>query len=128
MTRSGRMSLESVRHDLCIIKVKHRCRTNSRHLLKWLLILRQKGWVMGIQDKKVWSGDLAATDSNYAWRFPVKHEMDGLLKELAAFNEGIIELEKAGHTGHAMDVLKANALRLAGHIDELRSFLVVRKH
>src|SRR5260370_39045298 len=116
MTRSGRMSLESVRHDLCIIKVKHRCRTNSRHLLKWLLILRQKGWVMGIQHKKLWSGDLAATDSNYAWRFPVKHEMDGLLKALAAFNDRSIEMEKAGHAGHATDVLTPMPHRLTGPI------------
>jgi hypothetical protein len=44
---------------------------------------------------------------------------------LDALNERITELEREGHRGHAMEVLKANALDFAGRIDELRSVLVV---
>ena len=47
--------------------------------------------------------------------------------ELAAFNERIAELVDQGHRGHALSVLKAQALRLAAQIDELRSVLVVKK-
>jgi len=36
----------------------------------------------------------------------------------------IVELENEGHRGHAMEVLKANAIDLARRIDELRSLLV----
>jgi hypothetical protein len=43
---------------------------------------------------------------------------------LDAFNERIAELESEGHNGHAMEVLKRNALDLARQIDELRSVLV----
>ena len=41
-----------------------------------------------------------------------------------AFNERIAELKNEGHRGHAMDVLKANAIDLARQIDELRCLLV----
>ena len=41
-----------------------------------------------------------------------------------AFNERIAELEDEGHRGHAMEVLKANALEFARQIDELRCVLV----
>jgi hypothetical protein len=41
-----------------------------------------------------------------------------------AFNERIAELENEGHRGHAMEVLKVNAIDFARRIDELRSFLV----
>jgi hypothetical protein len=57
-------------------------------------------------------------------RFPIQHEIQSLENELSAFNERIIELEKEGHRGHAMDVLKANAIDFARQIDELRCLLV----
>ena len=59
-----------------------------------------------------------------ARRFPIQHEIQKLGAELNAFNERIAELEDAGHRGHAMEVLKANAIDLARRIDELRSLLV----
>ena len=59
-----------------------------------------------------------------AARFPVQHEIQQLQKELNDFNERIIELENEGHRGHAMEVLKANAIDFAGRIDELRCLLV----
>ena len=59
-----------------------------------------------------------------AARFPVQHEIQQLQKELNDFNERIIELENEGHRGHAMEVLKANAVDFARRIDELRCLLV----
>ena len=59
-----------------------------------------------------------------AARFPVQHEIQQLQKELNHFNERIIELENEGHRGHAMEVLKANAVDFARRIDELRCLLV----
>ena len=59
-----------------------------------------------------------------AARFPVQHEIQQLQKELNDFNERIIELENEGHRGHAMKVLKANAIDFAWRIDELRCLLV----
>ena len=59
-----------------------------------------------------------------AARFPVQHEIQKLQKELNEFNERIIELENEGHRGHAMEVLKANAIDFARQIDELRCLLV----
>jgi predicted nuclease with TOPRIM domain len=56
--------------------------------------------------------------------FPVQSEIQHLENDLDAFNERILELENENHRGHAMDVLKANALDLASRIDELRSLLV----
>jgi tRNA(Ser,Leu) C12 N-acetylase TAN1 len=47
-----------------------------------------------------------------------------LEEEPNAFNDRIAELEDEGHLGHAMKVLKANAIDLARRIDELRSLLV----
>jgi hypothetical protein len=47
-----------------------------------------------------------------------------LQKDLHAFNERIAELENEGHRGHAMEVLKANAIDFARQIDELRCLLV----
>jgi hypothetical protein len=47
-----------------------------------------------------------------------------LENDLHAFNERIVELENEGHRGHAMNVLKANAIDLARKIDELRGLLV----
>ena len=58
-----------------------------------------------------------------AARFPVQHEIQQLQKELNDFNERIIELENEGHRGHAMEVLKANAIDFARRIDELRCLL-----
>ena len=57
-----------------------------------------------------------------AQQFPIQHEIQKLEDELDAFNERIAELE--GHRGHAMEVLKANAIDLASRIDELRCVLV----
>lgn len=59
-----------------------------------------------------------------ARRFPVQHEIQKLEDELNAFNDRIAELEDEGHRGHAMNVLKENAIDLAQRIDELRSVLV----
>jgi hypothetical protein len=56
--------------------------------------------------------------------FPIQSEIQHLENDLDAFNERIVELENEGHRGHAMDVLKANAIDLARQIDELRSLLV----
>ncbi|WP_146688506.1 hypothetical protein [Bradyrhizobium canariense] len=53
-----------------------------------------------------------------------QHEIRNLEKELHAFNDRIVELQKEGHRGHAMEVLKANAIDLARQIDELRCLLV----
>jgi hypothetical protein len=55
--------------------------------------------------------------------FPVQSEIQHFESDLDAFNERIVELENDGHRGHAMDVLKANAIDLARKIDELRSLL-----
>jgi hypothetical protein len=59
-----------------------------------------------------------------ARRFPIQHEIQKLQKDLHAFNERIAELENEGHRGHAMEVLKANAMDFARQIDELRCLLV----
>jgi hypothetical protein len=66
-----------------------------------------------------------AVDKFPARRFPIQHEIQELEKELNAFNERIADLEDEGHRGHAMDVLKANAMDFARRIDELRCVLVV---
>jgi hypothetical protein len=55
--------------------------------------------------------------------FPVQNEIQNLEGDLQAFNERIAELENEGHRGHAMNVLKANAIDLARKIDELRALL-----
>ncbi len=68
-----------------------------------------------------------AVDKVSARRFPVQHGIQKLEGELNAFNERIAELEDEGHGGHAMNVLRANALDLARRIDELRSLLVEPK-
>jgi uncharacterized coiled-coil DUF342 family protein len=65
-----------------------------------------------------------AADKYPARRFPIQHEIQKLHKELNAFNERIAELENEGHRGHAMEVLKANAIDFARQIDELRCLLV----
>jgi len=59
-----------------------------------------------------------------ARQFPIQHEIRKLHEELKAFNERIAELESDGHRGHAMEVLKANAMDFARQIDELRCLLV----
>jgi len=59
-----------------------------------------------------------------ARRFPIQHEIQELQKELNAFNERIADLENEGHLGHAIEVLKANAIDFARQIDELRCLLV----
>ncbi len=61
------------------------------------------------------------------WHLPIQQEIYDLHKELAAFNERIKELEKEGHRGHAMEVLKKQALRMAGQIDELRYLMAAPK-
>jgi hypothetical protein len=66
-----------------------------------------------------------STDKEYSVRqFPVQREIQRLEDELNAFNERIVELAAVGHRGHAMEVLKANALDFARQIDELRCLLV----
>ena len=65
-----------------------------------------------------------AVDRFPARRFPIQHEIQKLEDDLNAFNERIAELEDESHRGHAMEVLKANAIDLAQRIDELRSLLV----
>jgi hypothetical protein len=55
--------------------------------------------------------------------FPVEREIQRLEGDLYIFNERIAELETAGHRGHALEVLKANAIDMAQKIDELRSLL-----
>jgi hypothetical protein len=60
-----------------------------------------------------------------AWRYPVQQELDGLLSELAIVNERIAELVRQGLRSHALNVLTAQALSLAGQIDELRCLLVM---
>jgi hypothetical protein len=65
-----------------------------------------------------------AVDKSHARQFPTQHEIQKFEGELNAFNERIAELEEAGHRGHAMNVLKVNAMDLARRIDELRSLLV----
>jgi hypothetical protein len=82
--------------------------------------------VMGAKKQK--SSAVTLDPSQQAWRSPVQHQLDGLFGELAAFNERIAELVQQGHQSLAMSVLKAQALSLAGQIDELRCLLVVPKH
>ena len=59
-----------------------------------------------------------------ARQFPVQREIQKLEEELNAFNECIAELEGERHHGHAMEVLKVNAMDFARRIDELRSLLI----
>ena len=81
------------------------------------------------------TGNLLATRSKQgpsvdkypARLFPVQHEIQKLENELDAFNERIAELENEGHRGHAMEVLKANAIDFARQIDELRCLLAAPK-
>ena len=68
-----------------------------------------------------------AVDNFAARRFPIQHEIQKLQKDLHAFNERIAELENEGHRGHAMEVLKANAIDFARQMDELRWLLVAPK-
>jgi hypothetical protein len=63
-------------------------------------------------------------DEYPARRFPIQREIRQLEDKLSAFNERILELEGEGHRGHAMEVLKANAIDFARQIDELRCVLV----
>src|ERR1700726_3158854 len=65
-----------------------------------------------------------SVDKFPARRFPIQHEIQNLENELNAFNERIVELENEGHRGHAMEVLKANAMDFARQIDELRCVLI----
>jgi hypothetical protein len=70
------------------------------------------------------SKHLASATKFPARLFPVHSEIQHLENDLDAFNERIVELENDGHRGHAMNVLKANAIDLARKIDELRGLLV----
>jgi hypothetical protein len=65
-----------------------------------------------------------SVDKYPARLFPVQHEIQRLEDALNAFNERIVELENEGYRGHAMEVLKANAIDFARQIDELRCVLV----
>jgi uncharacterized coiled-coil DUF342 family protein len=90
---------------------------------------------MTTQRQRTLHGNLPATraekqqaaDKYPARRFPIQHEIQKLQKELNAFNERIEELENEGHRGHAMEVLKANAIDFARQIDELRCLLVASR-
>src|SRR5258706_3846743 len=86
---------------------------------------------MNTQRRRGWHGDLRTThteqptaDKYRARRFPIQHEIRQLEDELSSFNERIAELEDEGHRGHAIEVLKANAIDFARRIDELRCILV----
>ena len=68
--------------------------------------------------------DRQAAKTIPARQFPILHEIQELQKGLSAFNERIAELQKEGHRGHAMEVLKANAMDFARQIDELRSLSI----
>ena len=57
--------------------------------------------------------------------FPIQRSIQQLSDDLDALNERIAELENEGHRGHALNVLKANALDFARRIDELRCVLIV---
>jgi hypothetical protein len=57
--------------------------------------------------------------------FPIQRSIQQLSDDLDALNERITELEQEGHRGHAMEVLKANAMDFASRIDELRCVLIV---
>ena len=70
---------------------------------------------------------VALDPTQEAWRLPVQQELEELFGKLSAFNDRIAELAKDGHQSHAVNVLNAQALSLARHIDELRCFLVVPK-
>ena len=70
------------------------------------------------------SEKLEAVDKYPARRFQIQHEIQKLHEELKAFNERIADLKNEGHRGHAMEVLKANAIDFARQIDELRCLLV----
>ena len=59
--------------------------------------------------------------------YPIQHGIEELQKALSALNERIAELESNGHQGHAMEVLRVNAMDLACQIDELRCLLVEPK-
>ena len=60
-----------------------------------------------------------------ARRFPIQRSIQQLSDDLDALNERITELEDEGHRGHALDLLKENALDFARRIDELRCLLIV---
>lgn len=68
---------------------------------------------------------LQATPKLPTRSFPIQRSVQQLSNDLDALNERITELEQEGHRGHAMEVLKANAMDFARRIDELRSILVV---
>jgi hypothetical protein len=80
---------------------------------------------MGVKKPKLQAVTL--DPGHQAWRSPVQQQLDGLFGELAAFNERLAELVKQGHQSHATSVLQAQALSLAGQIDELRCLLAVPK-
>ena len=86
---------------------------------------RGKAWYGGVPKAEIEERD--TVDKSYAWRRPIQHQIAVLHEDLAAFNERIEELEKAGHHGHATEVLKRLALSMAVQIDELRCLLVVPK-
>ena len=66
-------------------------------------------------------GDRDPANNRSARQFPTLQQIQELQKGLDALNERIAELEKEGHHGHAIDVLKTNAVDFACRIDELRS-------
>ena len=89
--------------------------------------VRDSEGAMTTQRQRALHGDLLgmraekrqAVDQYPARRFPIQHEIQKLQKHLHAFNE-----RNEGHRGHAMEMLKANAIDFARQIDELRCLLV----
>ena len=69
------------------------------------------------------SKQMSSADRLRAGSSPLHDHIHQLEDDLHAFNERIVELEAEGHRGHAMEVLKANAIDLAQRIDELRGVL-----
>jgi hypothetical protein len=72
-----------------------------------------------IASKKQRLVDKRATEKRPDGQFLVQREIEELLRDLAAVNERIAKLEKAGHKSHAMKVLKIKAVDFAYQIDEL---------
>ena len=86
------------------------------HLIDEVLTFKKKSSTIDIDNR--------TTEKRPAGQFLVQREIEELLRDLAAFNERIAELDMAGHKSHAMKVLKLKAVDFASQIDELLSLLV----
>jgi hypothetical protein len=96
-------------------------RVMGRHAIRWTMTTQKPrfGTQLAIPSKSQ-----PAVDKYPARRFPIQHEIQNLENALNVFNERIVELEKDGHRGYAVEVLKVNAIDLARQIDELRCLLI----